>query len=74
MAMIMGPQQWKLKEGNWADHSFNLTDVALEQGFKEIYRIVSPLPTQQFTGYDVDRAKEAKSMLNVIRDIIIFEK
>ncbi|MCJ7633773.1 hypothetical protein MUP77_15475 [Candidatus Bathyarchaeota archaeon] len=44
---------------NWADHSFTLTNMALEQGFNEIYRIVSPLPTQQFAGYDVDRAKES---------------
>jgi DNA modification methylase len=74
LALIMGPQQWKLEEGNWADHSFTLTNTALEQGFIEIYRIVSPFPTQQFTGYDVDRAKENRSMLNVIRDIVIFKK
>jgi DNA modification methylase/uncharacterized ParB-like nuclease family protein len=74
LALIMDPQQWKLEEGNWADHSFTLTNIALEQGFKEIYRIVSPLPTQQFTGYDVDRAKETKMMLNVIRDLIILRK
>jgi DNA modification methylase len=74
LALIMGPQQWKLEEGNWADHSLTLTNVALEQRFKEIYRIVSPLPTQQFTGYDVDRAKRFRYMLNVIRDIIVFQK
>lgn len=74
LAMIMGPQQWKLEHGNWADHSFTLTNMVLEQGFEEIYRIVSPLPTQQFTGYDVDRAKESKSMLNVLRDIVVFQK
>jgi hypothetical protein len=45
-----------------------------EQEFSEVYRIVSPLPTQQFAGYDVGRAKESKSMLNVIRDITIFQK
>jgi hypothetical protein len=48
--------------------------MALEKGFTEIYRIVSPLPTQQFTGYDVDRAKESKTMLNIIRDVMIFQK
>jgi len=74
LALIMDPQQWKLEKGNWADHSFALTNMALEQGFTEIYRIVSPLPTQQFTGYDVDRAKESKSMLNVVRDIVVFQK
>jgi DNA modification methylase len=45
LALIMGPQQWKLEEGSWADHTLALTNMALEQGFKEIYRIVSPLPT-----------------------------
>ena len=30
--------------------------------------------TQQFTGYDVDRAKESKTMLNIIRDVVIFQK
>ena len=74
LALIMGPQQWKLERGDWADHSFTLTNIALEQGFAEIYRIVSPLPTQQFQGYDVDRAKKSKSMLNQIRDIVIFQR
>jgi transcriptional regulator with XRE-family HTH domain len=73
LAFIMGPQQWKLEEGNWADHSLTVTNMALEQGFEEIYRVVSPLPTQQFTGYDVDRAKKSRSMLNQIRDIVIFQ-
>jgi hypothetical protein len=72
--MIMGPQQWKLEQGSWADHSFTSTNMALEQGFTEIYRIVSPLPTQQFAGYDVDRAKKSRSMLNVLRDIMVFQK
>jgi hypothetical protein len=74
LALIMGPQQWKLEEGSWADHSLTLTNMALGQGFKEIYRIVSPLPTQQYMGYDVERAKESSSMLNVIRDIVVFQK
>lgn len=74
LAMIMCPQQWKLEEGNWADHSFTLTNMAIEQGFTEIYRIVSPLPTQQFAGYDVDRAKESRYVLNIIRDIVILRK
>jgi hypothetical protein len=73
LAMIMGPQQWKLEEGNWADHSLTLTSMAIEHGFSEIYRIVSPLPTQQFTGYDVDRAKKSKTMLNQLRDIVILQ-
>jgi len=73
LAMIMGPQQWKLEEGNWADHSFTLTNMALEEGFAEIYRIVSPLPTQQFADYDVERAKESRTMLNQIRDIIVLQ-
>jgi DNA modification methylase len=74
VALIMGPQQWKLESGNWADHSFTLVNMALEKGFTEIFRIVSPLPTQQFEGYDVQRAKESRTMLNQIRDIVIFEK
>jgi len=74
LAMIMGPQQWKLEEGNWADHSFTLASKALEVGFTEVYRIISPLPTQQFTGYDVERAKKSRSMLNVIRDIAVLQK
>lgn len=73
-AMIMGPQQWELKEGNRADHSLRLTNMALKQEFKEIYRIISPLPTQQFTGYDVNRAKESRTMLNLIRDILILQR
>jgi len=74
LAMIMGPQQWKLEGGSWADHSFTLAKTALERGFTETYRIVSPLPTQQFQGYDVDRAKRSKSMLNQIRDIVILQR
>jgi len=74
LALIMGPQQWRLEKRSWADHSFTITNIAIETGYKEVYRIVSPLPTQQFTGYDVERAKETKSMLNIIRDIVIFQK
>jgi len=43
-------------------------------GFKEIHRISVPVNTQVKSGRDVKFAKEHKKILDVNRDLIVYEK
>ncbi|RLJ04042.1 MAG: hypothetical protein DRP18_05230 [Candidatus Aenigmatarchaeota archaeon] len=74
IALILKPMNEKLFDGEWLDMSFDCANIAIKKGYKIIKRISAPLSTQQFNASDVERAKKSKKLLNIHRDIIIFEK
>jgi len=43
-------------------------------GFKVLYEIQTPLSTQQYNDYDVERAKKEKKILIISRSLYIFQK
>lgn len=74
VAIILKPMNEKMFEGEWLDLTFDTISLAKKQGYKIYKRIVAPLSTQQFSAYDLDRAKEKKIVLNTLRDIVILKK
>lgn len=74
IALILEPMNKKMPDGEWYDLTFDSVSIAKRQGLKIIKRIVAPLSSQQFKAYDLARAKEKKTLLNTLRDIVIFEK
>ena len=54
------------------DHAIKCYNIA-SLHYTPVYRIIIPYPTQQYTGYDVTRAKTNKQMLNLYRDLMIFK-
>lgn len=71
IALILKPMNEKMLEGEWLDLTFDCLTMAKKQGYKLLKRISAPLSTQQFTANDVTRAKEQRTMLNILRDIVI---
>ena len=56
------------------DVSFDCFKILEELGFKYEIRIQTPLSTQQYTGFQVNNAKENKSLLGISRDMIVVKK
>lgn len=76
LALVMMPQQpIGEKVESFHDHTHKLTNIMENLGFTEVYRITSPLVgSSQYTGSQIEASKKRKEMLNVVRDIVIFEK
>jgi len=73
IALILKPMNEKMLSGDWLDMTIDCVAIAKIKGYKVIKRITAPLSTQQFGPEDVNRAKEQRIMLNVLRDIVIME-
>ena len=58
----------------YIDWGFESYGMFLEAGFLPVRRMNVPLPTQQFQPYDVERAKEEKRMLGIVRDLFVMQK
>lgn len=71
LAVIIGASQ--KEEDEFIDHSkwllANFWNLA-----EPINRIIVPYTTQQYSGFDINRAKEQKKLLNFYRDLIIVRK
>jgi len=72
--LMMNQTDKDLEDQPYIDHAFNCYQIFLKTGFKAHQRVSCPLSTQQYTGYDVKRAKEEKRMLGIVRDLLIFRK
>jgi len=70
LAFIIGST---IKNIGREDHALKCYNIA-SQYFNLIYRIIVPYPTQQYTGFDIVRVKENKQILNLYRDLMIFQK
>lgn len=55
-------------------HVFDCYEIFRKAGFKLIQAVSTPLTTQQFLHYDVERAKQRKWLLGTYRDLLIFQK
>ncbi|MEW6624584.1 MAG: DNA methyltransferase [Bacillota bacterium] len=75
IALILKPMNEKLFEGDWYDMTIDCVNIAKKVRLNLIKRIVAPLSTQQFDkpAQEITTAKEKKAMLNILRDIVIFE-
>ena len=74
VALILKPMNKELFKGDWFDLTFDSMQIAKKLNYKLVKRIAAPLSTQQFKDFHITQAKEEKSMLNILRDIIILEK
>jgi len=64
----------ELITGEFLDLPFECLGWFKDAGFKEIYRISIPMPSQIKSELDVARYKKKKIMLDLNRDLIIFKK
>jgi len=74
VALILKPMNEEMLSGEWLDLTFDSIQIAKELRYTIEKRIMVPLSTQQFTAFDVTRAKEQKIMLNTLRDIVILRR
>lgn len=58
----------------YIDWPFIAYDLMQDAGFIPYTRISCPLPTSQYSGFDSIKAKETKTMMGILRDIIVMKK
>jgi len=58
----------------YADNVFDCYRFFVEAGFSPVQRINVPLSWEQFAGFDINKAKEKKRLLGVVRDLLIMRK
>jgi len=58
----------------YADHVIDCYNSFIKTGFTPVQRINIPLTWEQFAGFDVNKAKEEKRLLGVVRDLLIMKK
>jgi DNA modification methylase len=61
------------KDDKWIDHAIKFFAI-FEKYFMPVLRCDVPYTTQQYSGHDVDTAKRNKHILNLTRDLGIFQK
>lgn len=70
VSLIIGATQIK---DIFIDHAFDCYKI-FNKYFKPIIRINVPYSTEQYSGNDIKRAKDNKQLLNLYRDLVIYQK
>jgi len=63
-----------LEDEFYLDFPFMSYELLKKAGFKPYRRIVVPLTAVQYKGHDMQRAKENKELLGLLRDLLVFIK
>lgn len=58
----------------YIDHSFEAYQRFVGVGFKPVRRISVPMPEETLTPQHIEKAKEERRMLGLVRDLLIFRK
>ena len=58
----------------YIDHSFEAYQRFVGVGFTPVRRISVPMPTETLTPQHIEKAKEERRMLGLVRDLLIFQK
>jgi len=74
VAFVIQPTQWKSDNREFEDHTLKIYSLFEKNGFKERMRFMLPYSTQQYTPQQVEIAKKEKLCMNLLRDLIVFEK
>lgn len=56
------------------DHAIEINNIFIKNKFNLVERIILPYSTQQYNGNQVNVAKENKKMLNLFRDLMVYQK
>ena len=71
VAYIISPTTLLQDEPAPVDHAFQMLSPFLDNGWSMWHRIMVPYTTYQFTGIDVERARDARRMLPLYRDLVV---
>ncbi len=71
IAIVVAPG-YKTQQHDWEDFIFYFHEMLCEN-YKIISRCVLPLSTEQYRGSQVNDAKNRKVMMNLIRDLVVWE-
>jgi DNA modification methylase len=73
IALVIQPTQYK-NNMEFEDHIIKFIQIFEKHGFKEEMRYILPYSTQQYNAQQVEKAKQEKICLTIIRDLIIFRR
>ncbi len=71
--LIQNQTEKDLIDGKPIIHVFNCYEIIKEVGFNLVRQINCPQSTQTFNPQQVNRAKNEKRMLGIVRDLLVFE-
>jgi len=58
----------------YIDHAFEAYQRFMDVGFTPVRRISVPMPTETLTPQHIEKAKEERRILGLVRDLLIFRK